>query len=65
MKDLSTELGKVIESWRSLRLDPIEYRLVEVLSLTGRGKNFKFLLGIHTDPIISIDPINVAQNIWG
>ena len=43
-KDLSTELGKVIESWRSLRLDPIEYRLVEVLPLTGRGKNSKFLL---------------------
>ena len=34
----STEIAKIIESLRSLQLDPIEYRLVEVLSLTGRGK---------------------------
>ena len=36
----SIELGKVIESWRALHLDPIEYRLIEILSLTGRGEVF-------------------------
>ena len=34
------ELVKVIESWRTLKLDAIEYRLIEILSLTGRGKEF-------------------------
>jgi len=57
-QDLSTELGTVIESWRSLRLDPIEYRLVEVLSLTGRG------LMKHPNVISSkINAINEVTNL--
>ena len=39
------ELVKIIESLRSLKLDPIEYRLIEILSLTGRGKIIFTILG--------------------
>lgn len=31
-----------IENWRDLKLDMIEYRFVEILALTGRGKIIEY-----------------------